>query len=510
MTRANDHNLQTSLAGVAEELGAVHKLDLTCDVTHLICGSTNTPKYQYTARERPDIAVLHPDWLEAVRQTWMTGEEVDVAQLAQQHKLPTFFDLKACLTGFTDMAEREHFKKTFEKHGAEYHGDLTKQVTHLITHTASGAKYEHALSWRIHIVTAKWFQDSLRRGMVLEEALYHPSIPVQDQGRGAFREHYQPKTSLGKRARGMDTAIGPGEDASKRKLRRSASARLNADSQDLWQGIGGGQDQSVAALTDQWKDDSANERTQDRDASTRNDVTVNTIELKDQPVLPHENRGLFSGACVLIHGFSQDRKERLSEFLRPGGAMIVHAGADPDNTFSASPGLVKYLLIPHVSDLQLPTVPADTKIVSQWWVERCVQHKRIYDPTNDALSQPLPVDPIPGFDRISISMTGFDSIDLRQGAEAAKKVGARYQEILGPNVSVLLSASSAVKYEKAQYAAKHNIPAVEAEWFYECLKSRSLLPFDRYRIALAPFVPSQTGSPAPSDVLSLKPRGPIR
>nr|POF14074.1 s-m checkpoint control protein rad4 [Quercus suber] len=490
-----------------QELGAVHKLDLTCDVTHLICGSTNTPKYQYTARERPDIAVLHPNWLEAVRQAWMTGDEVDVAGLAQQHKLPTFFELKACLTGFTDPKERENFKHTFEKHGAEYHGDLTKQVTHLVTHTASGPKYEHALSWRIHVVTAKWFQDSLQRGMVLDEALYHPSMPVEDQGRGAFKEHLVPRTNLGKRARAIDPAAGLGEEARKRKLRRSASARLNADSQDLWQDIGAGEDQSAASMTDQWRDDSVYEKTNDREASTRDVVLADTMGSVEQPALLTEPRGLFVGACVLIHGFSQDRRARLLEFLKPGGAIIIDREADFEPTYSASSSLVRYLLVPHTAGSQLPAIPAGTKLVSQWWVERCVQHKCIYDPEIDALSQPLPVEPVPGFDKLSISMTGFDSVDLRQSAEAVKKVGAKYQEVLASNVSVLLSAAPSIKYEKAQYAAKHRIAAVRAEWFYDCLKSRSLLPFNDYRITLAPFNPRQTGSPASSETITRNSKG---
>jgi len=90
------------MAQIAQEMGAVHKLDLTSDVTHLIVGNIDTPKYKYTAKERQDIKVLHPAWLEAVRDSWITGGETDVGALENEHELPTFFGLRICVTGFSD------------------------------------------------------------------------------------------------------------------------------------------------------------------------------------------------------------------------------------------------------------------------------------------------------------------------------------------------------------------------------------------------------------------------
>lgn len=94
--------LQTEMAAVAMQMGASLKMDLTSDVTHLIVGQIDTPKYRYTAKERPDIKVLSPSWLEAVRLAWMQGDDVDVARLEHQHRLPTFFGLHICVTGFDD------------------------------------------------------------------------------------------------------------------------------------------------------------------------------------------------------------------------------------------------------------------------------------------------------------------------------------------------------------------------------------------------------------------------
>lgn len=81
-------------------MGAVIKLDLTSDVTHLIVGDTNSAKYRYVARCREDVKVLRPEWMEELRRVWMDGGEVDSEGLEKAYRLPTFYNLKICLTGF--------------------------------------------------------------------------------------------------------------------------------------------------------------------------------------------------------------------------------------------------------------------------------------------------------------------------------------------------------------------------------------------------------------------------
>ena len=87
-------------------MGAVHKLDLTSDVTHLIVGDTDTPKYKYVAKERPDVKCLAAEWIEAVREPWLQGVEIDLQALEIRHRLPTFAGLRICVTGFEDCAYR--------------------------------------------------------------------------------------------------------------------------------------------------------------------------------------------------------------------------------------------------------------------------------------------------------------------------------------------------------------------------------------------------------------------
>lgn len=74
-------------------------------MTHLLVGDSNTPKYKYVARERPDVKVLRPEWVDAVNELWMTGDEVkeeDLKRLEWEYRWEAFAGLKISVTGWTD------------------------------------------------------------------------------------------------------------------------------------------------------------------------------------------------------------------------------------------------------------------------------------------------------------------------------------------------------------------------------------------------------------------------
>lgn len=93
---------QTELARYALEMGATHQYDLTPNVTHLIVGDYNTPKYRFVARERPDVEPMTVAWIEAVRELWIHDLEIDFDALEREYKLPTFHSLKFSMTGCED------------------------------------------------------------------------------------------------------------------------------------------------------------------------------------------------------------------------------------------------------------------------------------------------------------------------------------------------------------------------------------------------------------------------
>ncbi len=103
-------------------MGAVHKFDLTSDVTHLIVGDFDTPKYKFVAKERPDVKCLLPNWIDAVRESWMEGGETDVNALEIAHTLPTLTGLKVCVTGFDDCMFQDNAAEGNQRAESNYSG----------------------------------------------------------------------------------------------------------------------------------------------------------------------------------------------------------------------------------------------------------------------------------------------------------------------------------------------------------------------------------------------------
>jgi DNA replication regulator DPB11 len=83
-------------------LGAQLQTNLTSDVTHLIVGDWKTPKFKYVAKERPEVKVVKPAFVDAVRELWMREDDINIETLEYEHRWRALENLKICLTGFRD------------------------------------------------------------------------------------------------------------------------------------------------------------------------------------------------------------------------------------------------------------------------------------------------------------------------------------------------------------------------------------------------------------------------
>lgn len=91
-------------------MGAEHRYDLTIDVTHLIVGEYDTPKYRYVAKERPDVRPMTIEWIEAIRELWMNDQPVDMEALETKHIRPVLSSLRFSMTGCDDRKIGREFQ----------------------------------------------------------------------------------------------------------------------------------------------------------------------------------------------------------------------------------------------------------------------------------------------------------------------------------------------------------------------------------------------------------------
>ncbi|KAI9672451.1 MAG: hypothetical protein M1829_004530 [Trizodia sp. TS-e1964] len=492
-------------------MGAIIKRDLTSDVTHLIVGDIDTAKYKFVARERSDVRVMRPEWIEALRTIWIEGEEPDVVALEKEYQLPTFAGLKICLTGFGDPVERQALVDVINSNGATYHGDLTKLVTHLITNKTQGDKYKFARAWGIKVVAIEWLKDSLERGMTLDEELYNPLKPTEERGIGAWIRRSPSLSSLGKHARDksdsqlmLDHAQNP-----RRKLRRTASAKLQGQDSGIWDDIVGGgfTSKKEAPAKNEWEDHQRSNRAAEETRTSRGTERpadgvqkVSTrekenIEPGTQPdTLPtaqlNTKGGIFSNGKFHLYGFDERQTSILKSHLVSNGAKIVSSIAQlTQNTQSEA--LSSILLIPHdLAPRHRPLIPASlnpVSIVTEMWVEKCLYGRVFINPQEDAACRPFPLFPLPGFQNLTIASTAFTGVDLMQLPKILSLMGATYAEYLSASSSVLLCGHLPSKSAKLKHAFEWNVPAISAQWLWACVEAGRKLPFDDYLVdATAP------------------------
>ncbi|TKX22118.1 BRCT domain-containing protein 4 [Elsinoe australis] len=469
-------DVRSHVNSTGSELGATHKLDLTTDVTHLLCGSVASDKYRHVARHRPDIHVLRPEWLFAIRDAWMEGGDVDVKAITEQYRLPTFHSLNICLTGFTDVKQRQWLQNSTTQNGAKYHPDLTKEVTHLVTAKPEGAKYDRAKIWGIKTVSLSWFKESIKRGLILNEVCFDPLVPDEQQGKGAFEPRIK-KSDSGKRLRPEDDDTQTSN--AKRKMRRTASTRLNSQSQTLWGDLSVNEDSEAGPLDDSW--------TQPVDPGKDVQQTIETQPVEDslnksRPSLSrnassdHSQKGLFSGWICMPHGHENPTiDKRVRQYLTENGAIIAANVQDLESADLSCKALIlpaKWIANPPDN---LPKTSADIHLLTEWWVERSIFRKKALEPEKDMLSNALLDLPKDCFKDVVASTSGLGN-DIRYVATIVKAAGGKYEEDLVRSTNVLIHNLSKSDLEKPVYCADRNIDVVTPEWLFESLRLRETQP----------------------------------
>jgi twin BRCT domain len=145
-----------------------------------------------------------------------------------------------------------------------------------------------------------------------------------------------------------------------------------------------------------------------------------------------------------------------------------------------------FVIVPYnMPGTDIPSVEAvhpTPRVVTDMWIERCLAYKTYIDPDEHPVGRPVGKFPIDGFRDLTINSTGFEGVDLLHVSKLVKLVGATYNEILRPGISVLICNKTKANPEKQRYARSWEIPVVSDAFLWACLQSGRLKPFDAYRL----------------------------
>jgi DNA replication regulator DPB11 len=293
--------------------------------------------------------------------------------------------------------QRDHIKALVEEHGADYHGDLTKAVTHLIAAAPAGKKYEHACRWGIKVVSLEWLDESIERGMVLDESLYDLNMNPAERGRGAWNRQIFDSITQGKRQRANDTPSEP-VATNKRKIRRTMSAKLGSQQGSMWAEMASAG--SAQARQGEWQLAEFDSmlgaipvHLSTASADVTPDPTIEPTKTKlplPEPTDDTQVRGVFRENLVYVHGFTGKKRDILRTHLESHGARICTSSAALFEEENLENG---YLMIPHdLPEDDLPPIPElarKLQPVTEWWVECCLASKTLVNPVDDPLCRPF-------------------------------------------------------------------------------------------------------------------------
>ena len=387
--------------------------------------------------------------------------------------------------------------------GGQYRGDLSKEVTHLIAHKPTGNKYSFAKQFNIRTVSIEWLQQSLERGMILEETLYDPLLPADERGRNAWVRRSMSASVLGKRS------IEAGSLAnSKRRLRRTASARLTSESIGIWTDLidgSRGVEEAGSATGGAWEHNTSGP-TERTDVSVGNStiaINQNGVDLQPKSIgngtkdfhqdlnanaVPTESipQGLFYGRSIHLHGFDKRKTSILQDHLRSQGARISGSLSQHLEQSTQDEPDLTLLIVPHTMSHQdlllISEVAPKISMVTDLWVECCLHRKQFVQPHDNILNTPFKTFPILGFESLIISSTAFEGIELLHLSRVVILMGATYDEFLTPRSSVLLCNTFTPNREKVKHAMDWQLPIVTVAWLWDCIRHGHRLPFDTYLV----------------------------
>ena len=213
-------------------------------------------------------------------------------------------------------------------------------------------------------------------------------------------------------------------------------------------------------------------------AAVNNDFEVT----QNEDMSSSEN--LFSGIKFIIVGFRQKDSEILSNFIETHSGVI----SSQKNTSS---DLAIVPLIWH--DMNLPV----SNIVTNCWLQKCVEESRLFDFDENALFRPFAIDlNKKPFESFVISFSQYVGTERDCLMHLAESLGAICQEYFvrkaNPakgvlsNTHLVVSMPSGSKYEASK---KWKIPAITKKWVIDTAKFGVVPPIDNYLVEKFPELP---------------------
>ncbi|XP_027159017.1 DNA topoisomerase 2-binding protein 1 [Coffea eugenioides] len=222
LTSGFEMDERAEIAKLVTSMGGVLQTKASMDVSFVIVKNVLAAKYKWALNvlKKPIVTI---NWL---HQCWREHRVVP----QDSFRVPPFSGLTVCVSRIP-ADERKQMEQLILQNGGKYSAELTRKCTHLVSDAPEGDKYKVAKRWgHIHIISRKWFDQSVARRACLNEESY----PVQGSSMKTVRKMAMPSQdkSLGNsqcEASSAGTASDPQVRLYAQKAEPNSEANISHD-----------------------------------------------------------------------------------------------------------------------------------------------------------------------------------------------------------------------------------------------------------------------------------------
>ncbi|XP_055995895.1 DNA topoisomerase 2-binding protein 1-like [Ostrea edulis] len=368
-----------------------------------------------------------------------TLESIDLSKSSSD----LFLDgCKIYLSGFRGVA-LEKLRKVINAGGATRLNTLSENVTHVIV----GERIEKDLemlrraTYRPHVLTPVWMAECFRQGFTVSEDPYRLSeFPTMD-----------PQSPQGKRKLSEVKNKEPQEERPVEKP-----------------GAPDGDDDEFSDIMSQYllQADQGPAPSGERTVIDTAAVPTEKGATQEPQATPEEEEGpIFNKKVFMFFGFEEEHEGELIDYIVEKGGTVSKATSR---------------VIPDYGVVPINGFPVDRtvqEIVTNAWVQICLEQDRLLDVSSNVLFSPMDIKmdaaPLTG---CVLSVSGFAGTERDCLMHIAELLGAECQEYFVRKASKDLKASTHLVVKEAegskyQAAKKWNIPAISRRWIFKCAKS---------------------------------------
>ncbi|KAF6071773.1 BRCA1 C Terminus (BRCT) domain family protein [Candida albicans] len=519
-----------------ETLGGIHYSDLMTDVNYLIVGDRDTEKYRFCIKYRPDIIFIDADSIFTIHKHWINGEDENSDLLRiEKYRLAIFAQLNACFSRIEmSTSQIDHLVNTVKfrqrtNTSPEYF--RPKNLFKLFVDNADprGTRYNKALEWNVPAIHPIWIVDSVLRGAALDWKDYilnnNPN-DCYDRGCDVWPEVFDCQEKQKQKSQQQPKRSESTEPEVKRKITNN---KTNAD---IWNSImDHTKKQTKQLIHDKtWDDDDEEEEEDDDDDTQTKNEKVN--QYKNITTIPNNGKQKpeLNGFNYYTVGFDSREFDLLSKAIENYSGEISNDPNDDSITHVVIPAKKGYqsmsVLKVLPADLKSRIANGFVKIVTEFFIERCMFYKKII---LDRWGQPMK-GLVPSKKSFKICTTGFTGIELLHIEKLIRAFNFEYCETLSEQRDLLIlnvnlfkkslmnspklfqykckdiincptggSVSLMSSKHKVEAAKRWNIPVVSVAYLWEILelstnKSHIIMP-DITDLQWCVFAPSNYNKP---------------